>query len=70
MDAKSWLSATDRAWRVSAYESFKRAPDRALDVSAQAEKFSEFNAGKVMFDAEWWALWEKWCFRAVEYARR
>ena len=36
---------------VFAYEAFKRAPDKTLDVSTQAEKFSEFNAGKVMSDA-------------------
>ena len=74
MDAKIWLSKTiprgGRSWRVFAYECFKRAPDKTLDVSIQAERFSEFNVGKVMSDRDWWALWERWCRCAVDYARQ
>ena len=38
--------------------------------NSRRAKFSKFNAGKLMSDAEWWLLWEKWCVRAVEYAKR
>jgi hypothetical protein len=70
MDAKTWRSTTTRPWRVYAYDAFKRAPDRSLDVDTQADKFAEFNDGKLRTDAEWWVLWERWCHQAVDYARR
>jgi hypothetical protein len=72
MDAKEWfVSLPKPSWaRVTAYDAFKRAPPKTLDVDIQIGKFAEFNIGKMLTDAEWRGHWERWCQQAAEYARR
>ena len=55
MDAKSWFASLPRpnAARLTAYEIFKRAPSKALDIDIQISKFAEFNGAKKLSDEEW-----------------
>src|SRR5262245_23994447 len=53
-----------------AYDTFKPAPDRSLEVDTQAKEFFEFNRRKCLCDPDWWSHWESWCRQAVDRARR
>jgi hypothetical protein len=72
MDAKGWFAALPRPnWaRITAYDIFKAAPARVLDVDTEIGKFAKYNDRKRLADEDWRALWERWCQLAVANAGR
>ena len=70
MDAKGWFASLPRpsAARLHAYDVFKPAPVRMLDIDTEIGKFAKFNDRKRLVAEEWWDLWRSWCQQAVRRA--
>jgi len=74
MEAEEWFALApedgEPSPRILAYDEFKKAPLKALDIDIQIGRFKEYNAGKRLLPDQWRDLWQRWCVHAVVHARQ
>jgi hypothetical protein len=74
MEAEEWFALApedgEPSPRILAYDEFKKAPLKALDIDIQIGRFKEYNAGKRLLPDQWRDLWQRWCVQAVVHAKQ